>query len=130
MMSTCSYGQSALSSMLQVVSDCSPEHLKVQVDFIGHGTAQRGFSSSLGRNDVIGDVYMLCAQHVFSSRDIAPLAIPYFQCLIEDSTEEISVLGETCKKRVENTDFQDAVYRCVRSRQVSFALEDSFKRSK
>ena len=128
MMSTCKYGQAAMKALLPSVSNCKGASIKA--DFIGHGNAQRGFSSTLGRNDVIGDVYMLCAQQVFSSRDITPMAIPYFQCLIEDSTEEISVLGETCKKRVENTDFQDAVYRCVRSRQVSFALEDSFKRSK
>eukprot|EP00943_MAST-04B_sp_MAST-4B-sp1_P007898 g7898.t1 len=128
MMSTCKYGQSALKNLLPSVVNCKAASIKA--DFIGHGTAQRGFSSTLGRNDVIGDVYMLCAQQVFASKDIAPMALPYFECLIEDTREEMSVLGETCKGRVENKDFQEAVYRCVRSRQVSYALEDSFKKSK
>ena len=42
----------------------------------------------------------------------------------------MSVLGEACKEKVDNKDFQEAIYRCVRSRQVSYALEDSFKKSK
>jgi hypothetical protein len=128
MMSTCKYGQLALNNLLPSVVNCKTASIKA--DFIGHGTVQRGFSSTLGRNDVIGDVYMLCAQRVFASKDIAPMALPYFQCLIEDTGEEMSVLGETCTRRVENNDFQEAVYRCVRSRQVSYALEDSFEKSK
>ena len=128
MMSTCKYGQAALNNMLPSVVNC--KEASVKADFIGHGTAQRGFSSTLGRNDVIGDVYMLCAQQVFASKDITVMAVPYFQCLIKDTNEEMSVLGEACKEKVDNKDFQEAVYRCVRSRQVSYALEDSFKKSK
>ena len=128
-MSTCKYGQTALSGMLDVVSACEPKHTKVQVDVIGHGTAQRGFSSTLGRNDVIGDVYMLCAQHVFSTKSVAKVSIPYFQCLIEDSDGDMGALGESCKSEVDNTQFQEAVYRCVRSRSISFALEESFDKA-
>ena len=63
MMSTCKYGQAAMQALLPSVSNCKEASIKA--DFIGHGNAQRGFSSTLGRNDVIGDVYMLCAQQVF-----------------------------------------------------------------
>ena len=65
MMSTCKYGQAALNNMLPSVVNC--KEASVKADFIGHGTAHRGFSSTLGRYDVIGDVYMLCAQQVFAS---------------------------------------------------------------
>ena len=58
---------------------------------------------------MIGDVYMLCAQQVFASKDIAVMAVPYFQCLIKDTNEEMSVLGEACKEKVDNKDFQEAI---------------------
>jgi hypothetical protein len=127
MMSACKAGQAALGSLLPSVTSCPS--LTLHVDFIGHGTAQQGFSSTLGRNDVIGDVYMLCAQRIFATKAVAPLAIPYFKCLLENGDDDLAVYGETCKSKVGSTDFQEAVYRCVRSRTVSFALEESFKRA-
>lgn len=127
MMSACKAGQAALGALLPSVTSCPS--LTLHVDFIGHGTAQQGFSSTLGRNDVIGDVYMLCAQRIFATKAVAPMAIPYFKCLIENGDDDLAVYGETCKSKVGSTDFQEAVYRCVRSRTISFALEESFKKA-
>merc|ERR1711871_27864 len=72
---------------------------------------------------------MLCAQHIFSTKALAELAIPYFECLIEDGDGDMGELGESCKMKVDNTQFQEAVYRCVRSRSISFALEESFDKA-
>ena len=38
--------------------------VKARLDFIGSGTVRRGFSSRLGRDEVTGDLYILCAQKI------------------------------------------------------------------